>query len=274
MEHYPNTKVLINRMIENALGSNVVKLDKVIHKLLRGVWGERGFDKFLGAANTFGLTTSLLFLNVRFLEAQAIQPYQMIIPKMRALIRQKKLFSDNPNSEGLLMDAVLRSQKRMYRPEKEDFEFVDFLHDQGVLEAKFFQEFLGKDAMSTSRVTVGGKSFPVWNWAKNATMKSFVGRMESWSRLQAAMMLYHMFRLSGRSKKFSQSEAASLADIYMVQYALHDRPLLFGSAGMGTSGKPFGLFKTFQYNYLAKLGDNIGTTISGLKREKNRLRCM
>ena len=30
------------------------------------------------------------------MEAQAIQPYQMIIPKMRALIRQKKLFSDNP----------------------------------------------------------------------------------------------------------------------------------------------------------------------------------
>ena len=270
MEHYPNTKVLINRMIENAMGSNVVKLDKVIHKLLRGVWGERGFDKFLGAANTFGLTTSLLFLNVRFLEAQAIQPYQMIIPKMRALIRQKKLFSDNPNAEGLLMDAVLRSQKRMYDPKKEDFEFVDFLHDQGVLEAKFFQEFLGKDAMSVSRITVGGKSFPVWNWAKNATMKSFVGRMESWSRLQAAMMFYHMFRLSGRSKKFSQSEAASLADIYMVQYALHDRPLLFGSAGMGTSGKPFGLFKTFQYNYLAQLGDHISTTISGLKRAKNK----
>ena len=268
MLHYPNTKVLINRMIENATGNMTRSYEKVIQNVLRGWIGERGLDKFFGYANIFGLSTSLLFFNVRFLESQAIQPYQMIIPKLRSLIRQKKLFSKNPNGEGLLMDAVLRAQKRMFKPEKEDFEFIDYLHDQGVLEAKFFQEFLGKDAMAKDRAEVGGASIPIWRFAKNLTMKSFVGRMESWSRLQASMMFYHLLRLSGRSKEFSKSEAAHLGDMYMVQYALHDRPLLFGSAGGGIFAKPFGLFKTFQYNYFAQLIEHLQMAQKGVKRLK------
>ena len=268
MLHYPNTKVLINRMIENATGNMTRSYEKVIQNVLRGWIGERGLDKFFGYANIFGLSTSLLFFNVRFLESQAIQPYQMIIPKLRSLIRQKKLFSKNANGEGLLMDAVLRAQKRMFKPEKEDFEFIDYLHDQGVLEAKFFQEFLGKDAMAKDRAEVGGASIPIWRFTKNLTMKSFVGRMESWSRLQASMMFYHLLRLSGRSKEFSKSEAAHLGDMYMVQYALHDRPLLFGSAGGGIFAKPFGLFKTFQYNYFAQLIEHLQMAQKGVKRLK------
>jgi len=99
-------------------------------------------------------------------------------------------------------------------------------------------------------------------------MKSFVGRMESWSRLQASMMFYHLLRLSGRSKEFSKSEAAHLGDKYMVQYALHDRPLLFGSAGGGVLAKPFGLFKTFQYNYFAQLVEHLQMAQKGIKRLK------
>ena len=268
MLHYPNTKVLINRMIENATGNMTRSYEKVIQNVLRGWIGERGLDKFFGYANVFGLSTSLLFFNVRFLESQAIQPYQMIIPKLRSLIRQKKLYSKNANGEGLLMDAVLRAQKRMFKPEREDFEFIDYLHDQGVLEAKFFQEFLGKDAMAKDRAEVGGASIPIWRFTKNLTMKSFVGRMESWSRLQASMMFYHLLRLSGRSKEFSKSEAAHLGDKYMVQYALHDRPLLFGSAGGGVLAKPFGLFKTFQYNYFAQLVEHLQMAQKGIKRLK------
>ena len=268
MLEYPNTKVLVNRMIENATGNHTRAYEKVINNYTRRLFGERGLDKFFGYANVFGLSTSLLFFNVRFLESQGIQPYQMIIPKLRSLVRQKKLFSKNENGEGLILDAVMRSQKRMFKPEKEDFEFIDYLHDQGVLEAKFFQEFLGKDAMARGRFEVGGKSIPIWSFTKNLTMKSFVGRMESWSRLQASMMFYHLLRLSGRSKKFSQSEAAHLGDKYMVQYALHDRPMLFGSAGGGVLAKPFGLFKTFQYNYFAQLIEHLQMAQKGFKRFK------
>ena len=266
MEHYPNTKVLVNRMIENAMGHNINKFDQVVHKMLRRWFGERGLDKFLGGANVFGLTTSLLFANIRFLQAQGIQPYQMMIPKLRSLIHQKKLFYNTKDGEGLLMDALVRAQKRMYKPEKEDFELMTYLEDQGVIEAKFFQEFLGKEAMQTGRVSIGGKSIPIWTFAKNLTMKSFVGRMESWSRLQAAMMVYHLLRMGGRSKAFAKSEAAHFGDKYMVQYALHDRPLLFGTAGMGITGKPTGLFKTFQFNYLAQMAEHIQDTYRGLKK--------
>lgn len=268
MLEYPNTKVLVNRMIENATGNHTRAYEKVINNYTRRLFGERGLDKFFGYANVFGLSTSLLFFNVRFLESQGIQPYQMIIPKLRSLVRQKKLFSKNENGEGLILDAVMRSQKRMFKPEKEDFEFIDYLHDQGVLEAKFFQEFLGKDAMARGRFEVGGKSIPIWSFTKNLTMKSFVGRMESWSRLQASMMFYHLLRLSGRSKEFSKAEAAHLGDKYMVQYALHDRPMLFGSAGGGVLAKPFGLFKTFQYNYFAQLIEHVQMGIEGGKRFK------
>ena len=259
MESYGNVKNLSLRIIENATGKTTGKFEKKANKVLRKYFGEKGLDKFFGAGNVFGLSTSLLFFNIRFLQSQFIQPYQMMIPKLRSLIRQKKLFSNNPNGEGLLLDGVLRSQKRMYRPEKEDFELIDFLHSQGVLEAKFFQEFLGKDAMSTT-----GKG--VWNFASKLTMKSFVGRAESWSRLQAAMMVYHTLRLSGRSKKFSQMEAAHIADVYMVQYALHDRALIFGSAGMGVWGKPLGLFKTFQFNYLSQITEHALFAVKGIKK--------
>ena len=47
--------------------------------------------------------------------------------------------------------------------------------------------------------------------------------------------------------------ARYLADQYMVEYNHLERPLIYGDKGLGTIGKPFGLFKTFQHNYLAQL---------------------
>ena len=266
MKHYPNAKVIINRLYENATGRNVNAWERWVQDKLRGWFGERGLSKFFGGANIFALGTSLLFLNIRFLQAQFIQPYQMITPTLRRLIRQKKLLSDNPNAEGLLMDASLLAQKRMIVPKKEDMRLVQFLHDEGVLEAKFFQELLSKDAMSTGRFEIGTKSFPTYTFLRNASMKSFVGRMESWSRLQAAMMVYHLLRLSGRSEKFSQYEAAHYADKYMVQYALYERAPIFGSAGLGVFAKPVGLFKTFQFNWTAQLVEHAVTSYKGIQK--------
>ena len=266
MTHYPHTRSLINRMIDGALGHTTNKFDKATHNLLRKWIGERGMEKFFGYGNVFGLSTSLLFFNVRFMESQAIQPLQMMVPKLRSLIRQKKLFSNNPNGEGLLMDAVVRAGERMVRPQKEDFELIDYLYKEGVLEAKFFQEFLGKEATSQTHTEIKGKQIPIWSFAKNTTMKSFVGKLESNSRLSAALMVYHLLRLSGRSKKFSQSEAASISDKYMVQYALHDRALIFSSAGLGLWAKPVGLFKTFLFNYLAQAAEHIQLGARGVKK--------
>ena len=41
----------------------------------------------------------------------------------------------------------------------------------------------------------------------------------------------------------------------MVEYNYLEQPGIYGSRGLGAIGKPFGLFKTFQHNYLAQLAE-------------------
>ena len=43
----------------------------------------------------------------------------------------------------------------------------------------------------------------------------------------------------------------------MVEYNYLEQPGIYGSRGLGALGKPFGLFKTFQHNYLAQLANYI-----------------
>ena len=95
MKPYKNVRNLSLRIVDNATGKTTGKFEKRANKILRKYFGEKGLDKFFGAGNIFGLSTSLLFFNIRFLQSQFIQPYQMMIPKLRSLIRQKKLFSKN-----------------------------------------------------------------------------------------------------------------------------------------------------------------------------------
>jgi hypothetical protein len=49
--------------------------------------------------------------------------------------------------------------------------------------------------------------------------------------------------------------AAYNANKYMVEYNYLEQPGVYGNRGIGAFGKPFGLFKTFQHNYLAQLAD-------------------
>ena len=53
--------------------------------------------------------------------------------------------------------------------------------------------------------------------------------------------------------------AAYNANKYMVEYNYLEQPGIYGSRGLGAIGKPFGLFKTFQHNYLAQLAQYITT---------------
>ena len=55
-------------------------------------------------------------------------------------------------------------------------------------------------------------------------------------------MFYHFLKRSGKSQKEAMREASYLADKYMVEYNHIERPMIYGEAGMGTLGKPFGLF--------------------------------
>ena len=53
--------------------------------------------------------------------------------------------------------------------------------------------------------------------------------------------------------------AAYNANKYMVEYNYLEQPGIYGSRGLGAIGKPFGLFKTFQHNYLAQLAQYVTT---------------
>ena len=85
------------------------------------------------------------------------------------------------------------------------------------------------------------------------TLKAASAKVEQVSRLNAGIMFYNFLRSAGHNIETSKTTARYLADQYMVEYNHLERPLMYGDKGMGTIGKPFGLFKTFQHNYLAQL---------------------
>ena len=61
-------------------------------------------------------------------------------------------------------------------------------------------------------------------------------------------------QLGVKSEKKINENAGNFADIYMVRYHYFDRASIFGQRGLGAlAGKPVGLFKTFQQNYIAQL---------------------
>ena len=95
-----------------------------------------------------------------------------------------------------------------------------------------------------------------------ATGKGFSARLEQFSRMNATLMFYHSLREGGMNHKNARDRAWQLADTYMVEYNATQRPMLYGSSGFlgRTAGKTFGLFKTFQHNYLAQMVEHVRTT--------------
>ena len=85
------------------------------------------------------------------------------------------------------------------------------------------------------------------------TLRDVSAKVEQVSRLNAGIMFYNFLRSAGHKPAQSKAMARYLADQYMVEYNHLERPLIYGDKGLGTLGKPFGLFKTFQHNYLAQL---------------------
>ena len=88
------------------------------------------------------------------------------------------------------------------------------------------------------------------------TLKKASGAVEQYSRMNAGLMFYHFAKRSGKSEKEAMEFASYNADKYMVEYNSFERPLIYSEAGLGTAGKPFGLFKTFQHNHFAQLTEH------------------
>jgi hypothetical protein len=218
--------------------------------------GNSGLTRILGGANQVTLNAKLLFGNMRFLLSQVFQPYHMIAPKLFAL--QYQGFD-----KGKVAMSQIKAMRDIFFPNKEMKEVIEFMYKEGVVDQKFLNEaaadiqgLLGTTKLPKNMKDLyGRKVFDYSRFLKIVTLQDFAGKAEQVSRLNASLMFYNFFRSAGVEKKSAMEMAAYNANKYMVEYNYLEQPGVYGNRGIGAFGKPFGLFKTFQHNYLAQLAD-------------------
>jgi len=216
--------------------------------------GNAGLTRILGGANQVTLNAKLLFGNMRFLLSQIFQPYHMIFPKLVQL--QYAGFD-----KGKVAMAQIKSFKDLFFPNKEMKSVIEYMYRQGVVDQKFLNEasanikgLLPKEKLPF-KDPLGRQVFDFSKLLRILTLQDFAGKAEQVSRLNASLMFYNFFKSAGKDKKYAMENAAYLANKYMVEYNYLEQPGIYGNRGLGPLGKPFGLFKTFQHNYLAQLAD-------------------
>ena len=259
---YPNAAELVENLKANAYGE--LRPGPLVERLSTfgsEYIGKSGLTRVLGGANQVTLTSKLLFGNMRFLLANLFQPYHMIFPRLVDL--KYKGFD-----KGQVALAHVKALKDIFFPNKEMKEVIEFMYRNGVVDQKFLNEASAdiKGVMGTTKLPggmrdpVGRQVFDFSRLLKVLTLQDFAGKVEQVSRLNAALTFYNFFKSSGQhSKKSAMEMAAYNANRYMVEYNYLEQPGIYGNRGMGPLGKPFGLFKTFQHNYLAQLAQYITT---------------
>ena len=255
-ELYPNAAKYVTEYKDNALGAGKpMDVSRVVDSIGAKWIGESGLANLLGGFNQATLSLKLLFGNMRFIAAQSIQPYHMIFPKLVDL-----------NTEGLNKGNIaltqLKSFKDLFFPDKEIKEAIKYFKEERLAEPKFLREFEGESQLlKDAKIEIGKDNFTIdfGKWAEVATLRKMSARVEQVSRLNAGVMFYNFLKSAGFTAEKAKPAARYLADKYMVEYNHYERPLIYGEGKMGTLGKPFGLFKTFQHNYLAHLTEHVAT---------------
>ena len=257
-ELYPNAAKFVTEYKDNALGAGKsLDIGRVVDTIGSKWIGESGLANLLGTWNQATLSLKLLFGNMRFIAAQAIQPYHMIFPKLVDL-----------NTEGLNKGSIALSQvksfKDLFFPDKEIKEAIKYFKEERLAEPKFLREFEGESQLLRDAKIEFGKKENIFvldfgKLAEIATLRKMSAKVEQVSRLNAGVMIYNFLRSAGLKPDQAKPAARYLADKYMVEYNHYERPQIYGEGKMGTLGKPFGLFKTFQHNYLAHLTEHIAT---------------
>ena len=253
---YPNAKNLAEQLKQNAYGE--LSTNKFIEKFEQigsDYIGQSGLAKFLGSANQVTLNFKLLFGNMRFILSQALQPYHMIFPKLMDL-------KYSGFDKGNVALSQVKAFKDLFFPNKEMKEVIEYMYKNNVVEQKFLNEasaglkpLLGAKEFKKFKDPFGRKVFDYNRLLKVLTLQDVSGKVEQVSRLNASLMFYNLFKSAGKSKQYSLENAAYLANKYMVEYNYLEQPGIYGARGMGAIGKPFGLFKTFQHNYLSQLAE-------------------
>jgi len=255
---YPNATKYASTYKNNATGQlGRTRVSKLFDDIGAQWIGQGGLARVLGGLNTATLQLKLLFGNMRFIAAQAFQPYHMIFPKLVDL--QVKGFD-----KGSIAKAQIKSFRDLFFPNKEAQEAIEYFNRPEVrlVEPKFLREFtspISRMLPGKGRVAVKGKVVDFNKIVEYGTLQKMSALVEQTSRQNAGMMFFNFLRTAGVKKQPAMENAAWLADKYMVEYNHIERPMIYGEAGMGTAGKPFGLFKTFQHNYLSHLVETIKT---------------
>ena len=145
--------------------------------------------------------------------------------------------------------AQIKSFKDLFFPDAEIREVVKFFKQEGLVEPKFLREFAGTSGiLDLPKIEkLGNYMGDFSKLGRVLTLRDVSAKVEQVSRLNAGIMFYNFLRSAGHNIETSKSTARYLADQYMVEYNHLERPLMYGDKGMGTIGKPFGLFKTFQH---------------------------
>ena len=261
---YPNARDLAEKLKQNAYGE--LSTEKFIEKFEQigsDYIGQSGLAKFLGGANQVTLNFKLLFGNMRFILSQALQPYHMIFPK---LVDLKYSGFDKGN----VALSQIKAFKDLFFPNKEMKEVIEYMYRNNVVEQKFLNEasaglkpLLGAKEFKKIQDPFGRKVFDYDRILKVLTLQDVSGKVEQVSRLNASLMFYNFLKQSGQSKDYAMKHAAYLANKYMVEYNYLEQPGIYGARGLGAIGKPFGLFKTFQHNYLSQLAEYAGKAAKG-----------
>ena len=258
---YPVASRLANEIKGNAYGE--IASNKFVEKMSElgsDFIGKSGLTRILGGANQVTLNAKLLFGNMRFLLSQVFQPYHMIFPRLVDL--QYKGFD-----KGQVALSQIKAFKDLLMPNKEMREVMEFMYKNGVVDQKFLNEAAADIKGISPKLKIPGglkdpagrRVFDFGRILKIVTLQDFAGKAEQVSRLNASFMFYNFFRSAGKTKEQAMEMAAYNANKYMVEYNYLEQPGIYGSRGLGAIGKPFGLFKTFQHNYLAQLAQYITT---------------
>jgi len=150
-------------------------------------------------------------------------------------------------------------------PDTEIKTVIEYMYKNGVVDQKFLNEAAADIKGLSPKLQLPGKLkdpagrrvFDFGKLLKIITLQDFAGKAEQVSRLNASLMFYNFFREAGVPKEKAMEFSAYQTNKYMVEYNYLEQPGIYGSRGLGALGKPFGLFKTFQHNYLAQLANYI-----------------
>ena len=258
---YPTASKVAEDLKSNAFGeASPLKFIEKLSEMGSDYIGKSGLTRILGGANQVTLNAKLLFGNMRFLMSQIFQPYHMIAPRLFDL--QYSGFD-----KGKVSVAQITAFKQLLNPNKEYQQAGEYAYRNHVVDQKFLNEAVGnlkgiapKLQLPANMKDLAGRKVIDWGRImKIISLQDLAGKAEQVSRLNSFYMFYSFFRQNGKSKEFSKEAAAFQTNKHMVEYNYLERPQIYGEKGLGAFGKIFGLFKTFQHNYLAQLSQYIKT---------------